>query len=167
LPSPIDIVPKAQQLHLNFQLQARYFQERQNGKRMYRAVQNVAEAQTHDRQLQQRQAFEKRRIELRSDPSALFRHYSEYMVHFPVPKGDCPNPYHMGLLANQEMPDDRQSQRAVAIEYAKAHWENAWEDRKDYEFVIELIREENKKKEEKAKSEAMEQAGKSPEVDHM
>jgi hypothetical protein len=167
LPSPVDFVPKAQQTHLDFQLQARYVQERQNGTRMYAAVQNIAEAQTHDQQPQQRQDFERRRIELRSDPSALFRHYSEYMVHFPVPKGDCPNPYHMGLLANQEMPDDRQSERAVAIEYAKAHWENAWEDRKDYEFVIELIREESKKKEDKVKPEAMKQAGESPRFDHM
>jgi hypothetical protein len=167
LPSPVDIAPKAQQPHLDFQLQARYVQERQNGTRMYAAAKNIAEAQTHDRQLQQRQAFEKRRIELRSDPSALFRHYSEYMVHFPMPKGDRSNPYHMGLLANQEMPDDRRSERAVAIEYAKAHWESVWEDRKDYKFVIGLIREEGKKKEEKAKLEAMEQAGNSPRFDHM
>jgi hypothetical protein len=167
LPSPIDIVFKAQQSHLDFQVQARYVQERQNGTRMYAPAKNIAKAQTHDRQLQQRQAFEKRRIELRGDPSALFRHYNEYMVHFPVPKGDRPNTYHMGLLANQEMPDDRRSERAVAIEYAKAHWESVWEDRKDYKFVVELIREESKKKEEKAKLEAMEQAGKSPRFDHM
>jgi hypothetical protein len=134
---------------------------------MYAAAKNIAEAQRHDRQLQQRQAFEKRRIELRSEPSALFRHYSEYMVYFTVPKGDRANPYHMGLLANQDMPDDRQSERAIAIEYAKAHWENAWEDRKDYKFVIGLIREESKKREEKVKLEAMKQAGKSPGFGHM
>jgi hypothetical protein len=57
LPSPVDIAPKAQQPHLDFQLQARYVQERQNGTRMYAAAKNIAEAQTHDRQLQQRQAF--------------------------------------------------------------------------------------------------------------
>jgi hypothetical protein len=134
---------------------------------MYAAAKNIAEAQTHDRRLQQRQAFEKRRIELRSDPSALFRHYSEYMVHFPVPKGNRPNSYHMGLLANQEKPDDWRSERAVAIEYAKAHWENVWEDKRDYKFVLELIREESKKEEEAAKLEAMKQAGKSPRFDHM
>jgi hypothetical protein len=161
LQSPVDVVPKAQQPYLDFQVQARYFQDRQNEARYRAAAKNLTETQTHERHFQQRQAFEKRRIELRSDPSALFRHYSEYIVHFPVPKGDRPNPYHMGLLANQEMPDDRQSERAVAIAYAKAHWENAWEDRKDYKFVIELIREESRKKEEKAKLEEKKQAGKS------
>jgi hypothetical protein len=151
---------KAQQAHTDSYAQSKYFQERQNEARMHAEAKYQFEKQVYQQQLQKRQAFEKRGIELRNDPSALFRHYNEYMTHFPVPRGDRANPYHLGLLANQEIPDDRESERAVAITYAKAHWENAWDDKRDYKFVVNLIREENekKKKKEREKFEAKKRA---------
>ena len=139
--------------HPGSQAQAGYSQEYQNEARVYAEVKHRYEEQIYRYQLQKRQALEKRRTELRNDPSALFRHYNEYMTHFPAPRCERPNLYHMGLLANQEMPEDRQSERAVAIAYAKAHWENAWEDKRDYQFVVELIRDEEEKRE-KARREA-------------
>ena len=148
--------PKIQSSHHDLRAQEKYFQERQKQARMHAEAKHRYEEQAYWQQLQKRQALEKRRNELRDDPSALFRHYNEYMMHFPMRRGERPNRYHMGLLANQEMPENRESERAVAIAYAKAHWENAWEDKKDYKFVVDLIR--NEKKKNKASMEAKSRA---------
>jgi phage repressor protein C with HTH and peptisase S24 domain len=65
-----------------------------------------------------------RKERLRRDPSALYRHYYEYLEFFPIPKGERMNEYCMTLLANRKTigiePD---SDAGLAIQYAKDHWE--------------------------------------------
>ncbi|KAF2034160.1 hypothetical protein EK21DRAFT_108204 [Setomelanomma holmii] len=63
-----------------------------------------------------------RKEQLRKDESALFRHYDEYLEHFPLGPGEYRNSYHTTLLANRHMPDDLNSDLALAIQYAKDHW---------------------------------------------
>ncbi|KAG9195152.1 hypothetical protein G6011_00272 [Alternaria panax] len=70
----------------------------------------------------QREKDDKRREELRKDPSANFRHVLEVYKLTPLKKGDLPNRYLMGLIANRPMPIDLDSELALAITFAKDHW---------------------------------------------
>jgi hypothetical protein len=63
-----------------------------------------------------------RKEELRNDRSALFRHYHEYIEHFPLLPGEQKSPYHVGLLANRHMPADKNCDLALAIQFAKDNW---------------------------------------------
>jgi hypothetical protein len=92
-------------------------------------VQRQNDAKAYYKTPEQHQAHSNRRAELSSDPSALFRHYIEYMELFPLGAGECLDPYLVGLLANQKISDDQEkSERRLPITYAKIHWENEWEN---------------------------------------
>lgn len=81
------------------------------------------------------QELTRRRDSLRKDPNAIYHSYAEVLEHFPLPRGERPNPYLVGLLANQTLPVEPTSDRALAIRFAKKHWENYWEV-KDLQYVI-------------------------------
>lgn len=84
---------------------------------------------------QERERRSKRRIELKKDPSTNYRYYKEYLEYYPLERGDCPNDYLLGLLANQSMPAEPTSDTGLAVQYAKKHWEDSWET-KDLEYVV-------------------------------
>lgn len=65
-----------------------------------------------------------------------YRNYLESLNYFPVPRGARPNPYLSSLIANQILPAKRNSDRAIAIRYAKKHWDKYWEIR-DMDLVLE------------------------------
>ncbi|CAI9631933.1 unnamed protein product [Alternaria burnsii] len=71
----------------------------------------------------QREKDDKRREELRKDPSANYRHILEVYKLMPLKKGELPNKYLLGLIANRPMPMDLDSDLALAITYAKDHWD--------------------------------------------
>jgi hypothetical protein len=60
-----------------------------------------------------------RKEQLRKDPSALYRHYDEYLESFPLARGERKSQYHNNLLANRRMPAERESDLGLAIQYAK------------------------------------------------
>ena len=70
-----------------------------------------------------------------SDPYVNYRNYLESLKYFPVPRGERPNPYLSGLIANQILPAERNSDRAITIRYAKKHWDKYWEMR-DMDLVL-------------------------------
>ncbi|KAL6160621.1 hypothetical protein ACJBU6_01152 [Exserohilum turcicum] len=72
----------------------------------------------------ERERAEKRKEELRKDPSANYRHILEVYKLIPLDRkhGELPSPYLLRLLANRPMPDDEESELALAIVYAKDHW---------------------------------------------
>ncbi|KAH7351384.1 hypothetical protein BKA66DRAFT_575606 [Pyrenochaeta sp. MPI-SDFR-AT-0127] len=65
----------------------------------------------------------RRKRELIKDPSALYRHYTEFLEHYPIPEGQLKSRYHANLLANQRMPIDKECDLGLAITYAKDHWD--------------------------------------------
>jgi hypothetical protein len=64
-----------------------------------------------------------RKEQLRKDPSALYRHYDEYLEYFPLAKDEYRSQYHNNLLANRRMPSDPDNELGLAIRYAKDNWE--------------------------------------------
>jgi hypothetical protein len=71
----------------------------------------------------QREKDDKRREELRKDPSANYRHIHEVYKLNPLKEGELPNRYLTGLLANRSMPMDLECDLALAIPFAKDHWD--------------------------------------------
>ena len=71
-----------------------------------------------------------------SDPHMNYRNYLESLEYFPLPRGERPNPYLAGLIANQIIPAELNSDRAIAIRFAKKHWDKYWEMR-DMSLVME------------------------------
>jgi hypothetical protein len=71
-----------------------------------------------------------------SDPHMNYRNYLESLKYFPVPRGERPDPYLSGLIANQILPADCNSDRAIAIRFAKKHWDKYWE-MQDMKLVLE------------------------------
>ncbi|KAF2998932.1 hypothetical protein E8E13_006332 [Curvularia kusanoi] len=95
------------------------------------------------------EAWNRRSLALRRDPHVNFRNYLEYLQHFPLRRGERPNPYLAGLLANQLMPaENDKSDRAVAVRWAKVNWEMYWEVR-DVRYVVERVREGRRREEER------------------
>jgi hypothetical protein len=86
-----------------------------------------------------------RKEQLRNDSSALFRHYTEYLRHFPLAKGEIKSSYHNMLLANRPTPYDPDSDLKPAIEYAKVHWELFYEYPKHVKIVDALLKEKRDK----------------------
>ncbi|KAH7385347.1 hypothetical protein DE146DRAFT_666872 [Phaeosphaeria sp. MPI-PUGE-AT-0046c] len=85
----------------------------------------------------EKQRKELRRDQLRSDPSALYRHYREYMQCFPLdPVEERTNRYLVYLLANRPMPSDETDELAIAIGYAKKHWDYYMEYPRDVKRAI-------------------------------
>ncbi|KAH7084304.1 hypothetical protein FB567DRAFT_593772 [Paraphoma chrysanthemicola] len=78
----------------------------------------IAEEQRLERE---RKAIHKQ--QLKKDRSSLYRYYDEYLEHFPLGVGERRNQYLNNLLANRRMPEDRNSDLGLAIQYAKDHWE--------------------------------------------
>lgn len=74
------------------------------------------------------------------DPNADFHSYNDRLEYFPLRRGEHPNPYLLGLLANQPLPEKVTSDQALGIQYAKEHWYNYWE-LKDLDAVVGLAKE--------------------------
>jgi hypothetical protein len=94
-----------------------------------------------------REQDEMRREELRKDPSANYRHILEVYKLFPLDykKGEYPNRYLTGLLANRSMPMDTDCDTALAIAYAKDHWEFFGQWPKDIKRFADYERERREK----------------------
>ncbi|KNG43911.1 2-dehydropantoate 2-reductase [Stemphylium lycopersici] len=76
----------------------------------------------------------KRRIEeLRKDSSSNYRHLLEKNELIPLKESETPDKYLMMLLANREMPLDKDSELALAIMFAKDYWEDYAEWPRDVE----------------------------------
>ncbi|KAH7072007.1 hypothetical protein BKA63DRAFT_492657 [Paraphoma chrysanthemicola] len=84
----------------------------------HRERMRIAEEQRLERE---RKAIRKQ--QLKKDKSSLYRYYDEYLEHFPLGIGERRNQYLNNLLANRRMPEDRNSDLGLAIQYAKDHWE--------------------------------------------
>ena len=92
---------------------------------------NERQEQAHLEQQRLREAAHhaEREYIIASDPHMNYRNYLESLKYFPVPRGERPNPYLSGLIANQVLPADSNSDRAIAIRFAKKHWDRYWEMR--------------------------------------
>lgn len=90
---------------------------------------------------------EQRRNQLRSDPSALYRHYREYMQYFPLEDSatERMSRYHIFLLANRPIPSDETDELALAITYAKEHWEYYLEYPRDVKRALDYYKAEQAK----------------------
>jgi hypothetical protein len=96
-------------------------------KRKYEEHQARFKEQAEEFRISQTERLERerkalRKEELRKDPSALFRYYNEYLQYFPLSTGEQPSRYHSRLLANR-MNFGNDEEQALAILYAKDHWE--------------------------------------------
>ena len=75
-------------------------------------------------------------MEIRRDSSALFRHYDEYLEYYPLGVGERRSQYHSRLLANQRMPMDPDTDLAIAVAYAKKHWDIYMEYPRDVQRAV-------------------------------
>jgi hypothetical protein len=89
-----------------------------------RYAEEVRSAQEEWRQYEAHLRLEKYKRELASDTSKLFRRYNELLKYFPLAPGERRNQYYSQLLANRDMPEETTSELALAIQYAKNHWES-------------------------------------------
>jgi hypothetical protein len=64
-----------------------------------------------------------RKEQLRKDPSALYRHYNEYLRYFPLEYDQRRSQYHNNLLANRTMTAEANTDLDLAIQFAKDHWQ--------------------------------------------
>ncbi|KAF1912958.1 hypothetical protein BDU57DRAFT_541655 [Ampelomyces quisqualis] len=80
--------------------------------------------------------------ELRKDPSALFRHYTEYLELFPLGPGEFRNRYHAMLLANNPFSFDRNEEKTLAVQYAKDNWQLYLQYPRDLKVAAQWQREE-------------------------
>jgi hypothetical protein len=71
----------------------------------------------------ERERFLRRKQELYHDPSAIYRHYDEYLKHFPLGPGESKNPYFVRLLANRPIYPGGDEEMNDAIRLAKEEWE--------------------------------------------
>lgn len=83
-----------------------------------------------------------RKEELRKDPSALYRHYQEYIQFHPLNRdaGERKDPYLNMLLANRLMPYVNGDDIGLAITYAKEHWEMYMRYPKDIKYAADAQR---------------------------
>ncbi|KAJ4337681.1 hypothetical protein N0V95_008262 [Ascochyta clinopodiicola] len=88
--------------------------------------------------------YNMRRRQLKSDVDALYYSYDEFLQYFPLGRGERPNTYLAGLLANQSMPAEPSSDRGLAIQYAKKNWQCYWE-LKDLQYVVQQAKEHGKR----------------------
>ncbi|KZM28765.1 uncharacterized protein EKO05_0000907 [Ascochyta rabiei] len=109
---------------------------------VYKSQQNkLAERAWLEGERQQRKRqYNMRRKELKSDGNALYHSYNEFLWYFPLGRGERSNIYLAGLLANQSMPAEPNSDRGLAIQYAKKNWQCYWE-LKDLKYVIQQAQE--------------------------
>lgn len=99
----------------------------------------------------ERERTEKRKAQLRRDPSANYRHILEVYKLMPLDRkrGEHVSPYLLRLLANRPMPEDQECELALAITYAKDHWGDYAMWPKDVKRYAEYERERRKKMEKK------------------
>jgi hypothetical protein len=64
-----------------------------------------------------------RKEQLRKDPSALYRHYNEYLRYFPLEYDQRRSQYHNNLLANRTMTAEANTNLDLAIQFAKDNWQ--------------------------------------------
>jgi hypothetical protein len=95
------------------------------------------QAQEHQRRLQEEAEYHRvaqaqklererklvRKEQLCKDPSALYRHYNEYLSYFPLEYDQRRSNYHNNLLANRTMTADANTDLDLAIQFAKDHWQ--------------------------------------------
>ncbi|KAF9693409.1 hypothetical protein EKO04_008856 [Ascochyta lentis] len=113
--------------------------------RVYNIQQNeLAERAGLEERRQRIKQHKRRRRELKSEPSALYHSYNEFLWYFPLNRGERPNTYLAGLLANQSVPAEPNSDRGLAIQYAKKSWQNYWE-LKDVTYVLQQAKKDKDK----------------------
>lgn len=104
-------------------------------KREAGAAADFARAQLqHQTGLLEREKRRVRKVQLKHDPSALYRHYLEYIRFFPpdYQGGEDRNLYLEKLLANRTIPKhDPECDLALAISYAKENWEMSLQHPRD------------------------------------
>lgn len=120
------------QRELNRQADEEALKQLQAEQREYRERKALYDAyRTEQAQKEQRKAElqEELRHLLRTEPDAVLAHrYRDYVEAFPLPPGEKMSSFHLGLLANEKMPEEGDMRdHAVAVRYAKAKWWNYWE----------------------------------------
>ncbi|KAH3944323.1 hypothetical protein HBI56_160820 [Parastagonospora nodorum] len=96
---------------------------------------------------EERERWNARAKELRSDPTANFHSYQELLEYFPLPEGQPKHPYLMSLLANRRLMNSKPGDDAYeVIMFAKEHWYD-YLTHKDFNATLARIK---KKKEERA-----------------
>jgi hypothetical protein len=127
---------QAQQAKLDNELRARQAREQQ--------VFLKEQAEQHRVVQEQRLERERRLVrkeQLSKDPSALYRHYNEYLEYFPLTRGERRSHYHNNLLANRRMPPEPESDIGLAIQFAKDNWEWYLQFPRDIDQAIQWQRE--------------------------
>jgi hypothetical protein len=114
---------REQQAKLDAKHEAELQRIREHQNRVAEQARVMEEYQVAQAAALQREKDDKRREELRKDPSANYRHILEVYKLMPLKKGELPNKYLLGLIANRLMPMDLDSDLALAITYAKDHWD--------------------------------------------
>jgi hypothetical protein len=100
---------------------------------------------------EERERWNARAKELRSDPTANFHSYQELLEYFPLPEGQPKHPYLMSLLANRRLMNSKPGDDAYeVIMFAKKHWYD-YLTHKDFNATLARIK---KKKEEEEKAAA-------------
>ncbi|CAA9960444.1 TolA Membrane protein [Pyrenophora teres f. maculata] len=142
---------KAKKLHIEAERCKQAHQDQQKKARQEAEKERKdAEYRLEPTQVLQREKDDKRREELRKDPSANYRHILEVYRLWPLKGGwGQRNTYLTGLLANKCMPVDKNSELGLAIKYAKDHWEYYGEFPRDTARFAEYERERRRKAEKK------------------
>ncbi|CAN9384844.1 unnamed protein product [Alternaria alternata] len=118
-----DLERREQQTRLDAKHEAELQRIQEHQTRVAEQARVMEEYQVAQAAALQREKDDKRREELRKDPSANYRHILEVYKLMPLNKGELPNKYLLGLIANRPMPLDLDSDLALAITYAKDHWD--------------------------------------------
>ncbi|KAL6703362.1 hypothetical protein ACN47E_009704 [Coniothyrium glycines] len=127
------LAEKQQQLDLQRQRQ-RYLQKLENERR--------EQERLYQAQMVEKERREKRKSEIKADPNANFHSLLEAYEYWPLPKGERQNRYLLGLLANQRMPMEVDSELGHAIIWAKKNWQLYREYPRDVkECAMEYVRE--------------------------
>ncbi|KAF1850665.1 uncharacterized protein K460DRAFT_19513 [Cucurbitaria berberidis CBS 394.84] len=115
--------------------QAQLDQKDQNYENQLREQHQIADAERLDRERRL-----SRKKELLTDESSLYRHYNEYLQHFPLQTSERRNQYLSRLLANQYIPMQTDSDLGRAIACAKEHWDIYMEYPKDINRALEYAK---------------------------
>lgn len=98
----------------------------------------------------------KRKRELLEDQFVLYHNYNEFLQYFPLQKGEYRNQYLSRLLANQRLPEDKDGDLALAVKYAKEHWQYYLEYPRDVAKTAADVRASEEYQKEKEQKEKLE-----------
>ncbi|KAF2849711.1 hypothetical protein T440DRAFT_361613, partial [Plenodomus tracheiphilus IPT5] len=93
----------------------------------------------------ERQRRAKRKAELQRDPDRNFHSYLECLEFWPLAKGESQNTYMRSLMANQRMPLDEDTDTAIAVKFAKKHYNWYREYPRDVALCVKEAKEEEEK----------------------